>query len=81
MVSTGMVKGLARLERMPSRKSKPPLRPIEDAYEPLMGLAALFAALWIGYALYNDRIFPETAAQKSQSHSVSAGPSARDAKS
>jgi hypothetical protein len=38
------------------KMSKPPLRPLDGAGEPLMLVAALALAAWLGYAVYGDRL-------------------------
>ena len=41
---------------MPKQRVKLPLRGDDGAWEPMMLVAALAAAMWLGYAIYGDRI-------------------------
>lgn len=39
--------------------TKKPLTPDEGKWEPMIFVAALAVATWLGYAFYGDRVFPQ----------------------
>lgn len=50
------------------------LKSNDGKWEPMIIIAALVAAVWLGYVLYGDRIFPQDALAKAKSQEMIARP-------